>query len=469
MINQIIIFTRPWEVKFGVKLADSFKTLYPNTPIKFVTFFKLCSDYIHKNSNYEVYYMPSLLNNTSGLEISHEEYVQIDKKLFDCTGANINLMLNSERYLPKERNDKEIFAKKHIVVLNNIITDRTLAISSMFDHFVYWLAGGITNIKNGNYFAFCACGLPPNRTTLFKTPWETWNFKLDIKDTNLLLEDTLKLMKLPVEKRLTYMHKINKPTFRKRFIRRFIEFKYRIYDWNNGSYFVPENPYINMAKRFIKPLNPFKRKKFKYSINASDTLSNLEYKYIYCPLHYEPEAVINMFSPWMRNQIEMCRIISQALPYGVKLLVKDHPLMEGIRDNKYYGAINQISNTLLVDCRVQSNYLLENCIGVITLSGTAANEAAIMGKPSICLGRPPFRNNLQYSDFSTNFKLSDLYPIMHSWIYNDSYSVNLEDWNKWVSGLVNVSLVPKMNGVIKEIDVTDKEISILINKITSLI
>ena len=70
------------------------------------------------------------------------------------------MMLNSERFLPKSGKSKETFGRKHLVVLNKLITKDTLSVSSMYDHYVYWLAGALAIAKDGYHFAFCASGLP---------------------------------------------------------------------------------------------------------------------------------------------------------------------------------------------------------------------------------------------------------------------------------------------------------------------
>ncbi|HBB01239.1 MAG TPA: hypothetical protein DCZ19_09260 [Porphyromonadaceae bacterium] len=453
MINQILIYTRPWEVRFGIMLATEFSRQYPDKPIKFVTFFSLCKKMIQSDGRFEVIYMPKLLNEVTGNEINEKDIAELDNLLYCKSGANLNMMLNSERFLPKDSISKDIFRNKHLIVLDKLVIKGTLSVSSMYDHFVYWLAGALATAKNGYHFAFCASGLPPNRTTIFKTPWETWTVSRSIEETNHILDETIQKLNLPVEQRVSYMKKDEMPSFRRRFNQRYKEFKCSVEDWNSNSYFVTKNPYLRILRRFFMPLLLYNSDYKHYTVSDLNDIDLKNYKYLFVPLHYEPEAVINMFSPWLRDQIEMCRLISQALPTNVKLIVKDHPLMSGIRKKEYYKKIQEIPNVLLVPSRIQSNNLLGICIGVICLAGTAANEAALLGKPSICLGKPPFRKNVQYADFAEDFQISDLYSVIKKWEDEDEYKLDLHSWNTWVNSQIDIPLVPVMNGVVKEINV----------------
>ena len=107
-------------------------------------------------------------------------------------------------------------------------------------------------------------------------------------------------------------------------------------------------------------------------------------KFIYFPLHYEPERNISIGAPFYENQIEVIANIAKALPVKYKLFVKDHPLMEkiGMRDISSYKKINDFPNVELVS-KITSEELLKKCSLLITVAGTSGLEAAFYGKPSI--------------------------------------------------------------------------------------
>ncbi len=107
-------------------------------------------------------------------------------------------------------------------------------------------------------------------------------------------------------------------------------------------------------------------------------------KYVYMPLHLIPESTTFTLSPMYINELTVIQAISKSLPAGWWLYVKEHQSMLGERGIEFYESINKLPNVRLV----QLNYYRDpkpwivNSQGVITLSGTSAYEAALLGKPS---------------------------------------------------------------------------------------
>jgi hypothetical protein len=120
-------------------------------------------------------------------------------------------------------------------------------------------------------------------------------------------------------------------------------------------------------------------------INAADT-------YVYFPLHLIPESTTLLKSPFFPNEIAVIEAVSKSLPMGWKLYVKEHGSMVGERPIKFYKAIKRLTNVKLVrmDAYDDPKPWIENSAGVITLSGSSAFEAAMMGKPSLMFGNTLF-------------------------------------------------------------------------------
>jgi hypothetical protein len=435
-LNQILFLTRPWQVLFHIELAKSLREKLGDIPIKFVTFFSWAKEKAEV-AGYDCIYMPEELGKVSGNEISNEQCSEIDKQLYESQGANFNLMLQSERFLPRDGHEAVLFGRKHLIVLDRIVSEGTLSISSMFDHFIYWLAGALTNIKGGFHFAFVSCGLPPGRVLALKTPWETWRVPF-MGDADAFLKECQRLLSTPAEERIEYMKKQSIPPLWKRIKQRNHELKCNERDHRAGSYF-PETKLISLQT--IK--NRLPRKWFKYpepayDIVASDTLSALLGPFCYLPLHMEPEATILVYSPWLRDQIEMCRLVSQALPVGWKLLVKENPKMRGMRSLDYYRKLRAIPNVVLVSPDVDSTSLVLAANITVTLAGTASNEAVILGKPSIALGRPPGLAMLTGGDISSRLSLADLFNK----IQLKGSALDISAWLAWLAGSFPGSIVP---------------------------
>lgn len=114
--------------------------------------------------------------------------------------------------------------------------------------------------------------------------------------------------------------------------------------------------------------------------------------YVYMPLHLIPESTTFVKAPFYVNELEVIEAVSKALPCGWKIYVKEHQAMLGERSFSFYERVNQIPNVRLV----QVNYYRDpkpwivNAKGVITITGTSAYEAALLGKPALVFGEVPF-------------------------------------------------------------------------------
>ncbi len=117
-------------------------------------------------------------------------------------------------------------------------------------------------------------------------------------------------------------------------------------------------------------------------------LAGLDYAFF--PLHVEPEVTLLVYSPHCLNQIEAARLLAQALPAGMTLVVKDHPAAIGKRPVSYYEKLLEIPNLRLADPALASRELVEGARFVATIAGSIGLEAALRGKPVLTLGATPF-------------------------------------------------------------------------------
>jgi hypothetical protein len=115
-------------------------------------------------------------------------------------------------------------------------------------------------------------------------------------------------------------------------------------------------------------------------------------KYVYLPLHYIPESSTFTKAPFYVNEIQIIEAVSKALPIGWYLYVKEHQIMLGERGGEFYNRVKRIPNVRLV----QLNYYkdpkpwIEKSQGVVTISGTTAFEAALLGKKSLVFSNCSF-------------------------------------------------------------------------------
>ncbi|MDR9381935.1 MAG: hypothetical protein RI560_09750 [Natronomonas sp.] len=115
-------------------------------------------------------------------------------------------------------------------------------------------------------------------------------------------------------------------------------------------------------------------------------------KYVFFPLHAQPEPSTTILAPMYLDQIDLLRQVSRSIPLRQELYVKEHPRM--FRDNprsiEYYRRLRQLPNVHLVHPTVSSYELTRNCNLLVTITGTAALEAVIHRKPAVTFGRAHF-------------------------------------------------------------------------------
>lgn len=115
-------------------------------------------------------------------------------------------------------------------------------------------------------------------------------------------------------------------------------------------------------------------------------------KYVYMPLHLIPESSTFVKAPIYVNELNIIEAISKSLPVNWKLYVKEHQAMLGERGVEFYKAVKRLPNVRLV----QINYYRDpkpwiiNAEGVVTITGTGAYEAALLGKRALVFGDVPF-------------------------------------------------------------------------------
>lgn len=119
-------------------------------------------------------------------------------------------------------------------------------------------------------------------------------------------------------------------------------------------------------------------------------------KFIYVPLHFQPECSTTPVGKVFVDQILMVETLSAALPDGWFLYVKEHPAQwwpsglnyNDFRFRNYYKHLAKISNVSIVPIKTSSCSLINKAQAVATVSGTAGWEAVLRSKPCLIFGFP---------------------------------------------------------------------------------
>ena len=115
-------------------------------------------------------------------------------------------------------------------------------------------------------------------------------------------------------------------------------------------------------------------------------------EYVYMPLHLIPESSTLTDAPFYINELMVIEQVSKSLPVGWFLYVKEHQSMLGERAFKFYKKVNSLHNVKMISVNFfkDPKPLISFSKGVVTITGTSAYEAVMLGKKSIVFGEVPF-------------------------------------------------------------------------------
>lgn len=180
-----------------------------------------------------------------------------------------------------------------------------------------------------------------------------------------------------------------------------------------------------VAKRFKKNL--------KIEYNQFQTNPDLNQKFIYTPLHLQPECTTSPKGDIFVDQILMLEILSAALPKNWIIYAKEHPIQwyhrgsnfSGARYKGYYKKISEIKNVKLIPIKTSTYALINKSQTIATVTGTAGWEAIMRSKPTLVFGQAWYR------DCHGAFKVEDvescksaLERITNGFIINQQLIIN---------------------------------------------
>ena len=115
-------------------------------------------------------------------------------------------------------------------------------------------------------------------------------------------------------------------------------------------------------------------------------------KYVYVPLHMEPEMVIDVLGGKYCPQMRFVERLREIFPEDVALIVKENPAQSFFgREKPFYERLRALRNVHYIKDDVDTFLLMENALAVAAVLGTAGWEALKLGKPVICGGYAWYR------------------------------------------------------------------------------
>lgn len=117
------------------------------------------------------------------------------------------------------------------------------------------------------------------------------------------------------------------------------------------------------------------------------TVATLPARFVYFPLHLEPEATTSEFGGAYKDQIDAIEAMSAALPENWILVLKENPKQTFFyRSPEFHARIAANPHIQWAAPTENSIALIERCRFVATITGTAGYEAIARGKPVVHFG-----------------------------------------------------------------------------------
>jgi hypothetical protein len=108
-------------------------------------------------------------------------------------------------------------------------------------------------------------------------------------------------------------------------------------------------------------------------------------KYVYFPMHKEAELAQTFQAPLWHDQRNTIRVLATLLPFGYRLLVREHRLNYGRRPTRYYRELHDMPNVSVIDPFDSQFKYITNASLVVTENGSTGWEALLFGKRLLAL------------------------------------------------------------------------------------
>src|SRR6185312_10122908 len=113
-------------------------------------------------------------------------------------------------------------------------------------------------------------------------------------------------------------------------------------------------------------------------------LSPVPARSVFYGMQYQPEQTTLIGGNLFANQVATVENIAKCLPFGYRLIVKEHPRGRGARPAWQYRHLAHYPN--IEFCDADSKEILKRSDAVVTITGTIGLEAMALDKPVIVLG-----------------------------------------------------------------------------------
>ena len=150
--------------------------------------------------------------------------------------------------------------------------------------------------------------------------------------------------------------------------------------------------YRGYRKAILRMSHTHRKYKNQKRYQSSGPPPSLDEKFVYFPLHYQPEMTTDIIGGPYFDQVRAIEEVARALPDDILIYVKENPQQAAyMRDESFFTRLKAIPSVRLVPLETSTFDLIHKSVAVTTITGTAGWEAVQTGKPVICFGNPWYR------------------------------------------------------------------------------
>ena len=145
---------------------------------------------------------------------------------------------------------------------------------------------------------------------------------------------------------------------------------------------------LSVMRNFAWIREPIRGQRARRNVAQYDIgeIADLPKRFIYYPLHFTPEATINTPAPYFVDQVRAIDALRMAMPNGCILVVKEHPWCLPVRPTRFLRKLRRLPGVRLAKVSMPSLELVKRAALTATVTGTAAFEAFLLGRPAMLLG-----------------------------------------------------------------------------------
>ena len=161
---------------------------------------------------------------------------------------------------------------------------------------------------------------------------------------------------------------------------------------------------------------------------------NKKKKYIFFPLHFQPERTTLPEGWRYSDQLSAIKILSKSLPLNWQIIVKEHPRQLSFdlrnyhyRDLNFYRKLKSIPRVIYLSSDANYDEILKKCDVTATITGSVCTEGIFLNKPSVIFGQTWLMNVKKIIHLYKN--VNELKKFLNNCIKISSQTFNLEIQN----------------------------------------